>query len=96
MSPKEPNNDTDADFDPAEIDAAAQEMVDPGVDPAPEESPQLVGVTTWDQAPATSGRATPKFPLDPEQTVAEELVQDGLESADRDQRLAAADPDYEP
>jgi hypothetical protein len=37
----------------------------------------------------------PRVLPEDENAVGEELVEDGVESADRDQRLAAADPDYE-
>lgn len=87
----------DPDVDPKDIQAAAEEMTDPGVDPAPEESPELARVTQWDEAPSTTGTATPKYGGDmDENQVGEELVQDGVESADRDSRLAATDPDFEP
>jgi hypothetical protein len=96
MKPKEPNTDN-PDFDPAEVQAAASEITDLGVEPPPEEVPGTENVTKWDEAPGSSGHVTPKYPLESEENqVGEELVQGGVESADRDQRLAAADPDYEP
>jgi hypothetical protein len=96
MKAKEPNTD-ETDFDPEEVQAAAEEVTDLGVEPPPEQVPGTENVTTWDEAPASSGHATPKYPIDEEENqVGEELVQGGVESADRDQRLAAADPDYEP
>jgi hypothetical protein len=93
MKPKETNSDPD--IDPEEIDAAAQEQVDPGVEPEPEISPRTQNLTEWDAPPGSAGRTAPKVRPDDENAVGQELVQDGVESADRDQRLAAADPDYE-
>lgn len=96
MKAKKLQND-DPDVDPRDIEAAAEDITDPGVDPAPEEAPELARVTQWDEAPATTGSATPKYSGDmDENQLGEELVQDGVESADRDSRLAAVDPDYEP
>ena len=96
MNPKEDTKaDLEADFDPADIDEAAQEITDPGIDPAPELPIGAENLTTWDESPATRGGATQKFNLSDENGVGQALVEDGVESADRDQRLAAADPDYE-
>ncbi len=95
MKPNETKSDADPEIDPAEVDAAAQEMTDPGVDPAPEITPQTENLTRWDEAPGSKGRIAPKVRPEDESAVGQELVQDGVESADRDQRLAAADPDYE-
>lgn len=96
MKPKEPNTD-EIDFDPEEIESAAQEVTDIGVEPPPEEVPGTENLTTWDEAPASSGGVTKKYPEDKEENqLGQDLVQNGVESADRDSRLAAADPDYEP
>jgi hypothetical protein len=96
MNPNDPKSDLEADFDPAEVDAAAQEITDPGVEPPPEVSKATENLTAWDEAPGSRGGPVEKFQLDEENQVGAELVQDGVESADRDSRLAAADPDYEP
>lgn len=96
MKAKKMQND-DPDVDPRDIEAAADEVTDPGVDPAPEESPELARVTQWDEAPSSTGTVTPKYSEDSDENqLGEELVQDGVEAADRDSRLAATDPDYEP
>ena len=93
---KEPNTD-EMDFDPTGVEEAAAEVTDIGVDPAPEIAPATENLTTWDEPPGSTGKATPKYPLDQEENqVGEDLVQGGVESADRDSRLAASDPDYEP
>ncbi len=93
---KEPNTD-ELDYDPTGVEEAAEENTDLGVEPPPEIAPNTENLTTWDEPPASTGTATPKYPLDEEENqVGEELVQGGVESADRDSRLAASDPDYEP
>ena len=43
-----------------------------------------------------AGEAVPKVLPEDENAVAEELVEEGVEEADRDQRIASADPDFEP
>lgn len=96
MKPNKPNAD-DPEVDPKDIDAVAQEVTDPGVEPAPEEAPEMARVTQWDEAPDSTGTVAPKHGMDTdENVVGEELVQDGVEAADRDSRLASVDPDYEP
>jgi hypothetical protein len=96
MKAKEPNTD-EMDFDPEEVATAASEITDLGVEPPPETVPGTENVTTWDEAPDSSGHVTPKYSLDKEENqIGQDLVEGGVESADRDQRLAAADPDYEP
>lgn len=95
MNAKKLKND-DPDVDPRDIDEAAQETTDPGVEPAPELPPGAEKLTQWDEAPGTRGSATPSELVDDESQIGEELVQDGVEAADRDSRLASTDPDYEP
>jgi hypothetical protein len=95
MKPKDSKADLEADYDPEEIQAAAQEITDPGVEPPPEVVPGTENLTKWDEAPGSKGGAAPRVVPEDENSVGEELVEDGVESADRDQRLAAADPDYE-
>jgi len=93
---KEPNTD-ELDFDPKGVEEAAEEITDLGVEPAPEIAPRTENLTTWDEPAGSTGSATPKYTLDEDENqVGEELVQGGVESADRDSRLAASDPDYEP
>jgi hypothetical protein len=95
MKPKDAKQDLEADYDPAEIQEAAEEITDPGIEPAPEVNPQTENLTKWDEAPGSTGHKAPTVRPEDENAVGEELVDDGVESADRDQRLAAADPDYE-
>jgi len=65
---------------------------------APEVSPRTENLTAWDEAPASRGSAVPTATNDDddEDTIAAKLVYEGTDEADREQRLASADPDYEP
>jgi hypothetical protein len=90
--PAEPNEDPD--FDPEEIVESAQEqppdMIPPEVDPA------TAALTEWDAPPSATGRAAPKVLPEDDVPAAEVLIDEGLDEADREQRIAAADPDFEP
>lgn len=70
---------------------AREELLNPGPPSAPEadESEQPVG--RWSDAPGSAGRRGVEVLPDDEQTLAEDLVEEGLEEADREQRLAASD-----
>ncbi len=80
--------------DPEELEAATDEST---MEEGPAELLHTTEkLTEWD-APATErGIAVPTEPPDDESTVSQQLVKEGLEEADRDQRIAAADPDFEP
>jgi hypothetical protein len=93
MNPKpvEPND--DADFDAEEIEAAVEEDATP--ENAPEVDSKTENLTKWDEPAAASG-AVPNTPLDDEAALDEELTEEGIDEADRDQRIASADPDFEP
>jgi hypothetical protein len=88
------SNSGEEDIDPAEIDAAGERLSN--IPAAPEVPPKLEQLTEWDQPVDATGEAAPKIIPEDENTVAEELVDEGVEEADRDQRLASADPDFEP
>jgi len=94
MNPKRPEPNDDADFDAEEIEEAAEERVTPHT--APEVDPKTENLTEWDEPPAAAGASAPTAPLEDEASVAEELVEEGIDEADREQRLASADPDFEP
>ena len=99
MKPKPAEHNDDPDVDPEEIAEAVDERVPDAADAdplPPEVDEDTEEVTSWDEAPASTGMTAPKVLPDDETPIAEELVRDGLESADRDQRIAAADPDMEP
>jgi hypothetical protein len=90
--PVEPND--DADFDPEEIEAAADERVTP--ESAPEVDSKTENLTEWDQPASEASGNIPKVPLEDETAIAEELTEEGMDEADREQRIASADPDFEP
>ena len=90
---KRPLND-DPELDPREIEEA--EYAAPGEDHPPEVDGQTIALTQWDEAPSSSGTTAPKVHLDDEIPPGEQLVEEGVNEADREQRLAAADPDFEP
>lgn len=94
MNPPQPLPNEDDEFDPVEIQEAADET--PTVVTPPELDAETKNLTTWDEAPGASGRAAPKILPEDETTVAERLVYDGTDEADRERRIAAADPDFEP
>lgn len=65
---------------------------------APELNAKTEELTEWDDAPASHGTAAPK--VVPEEndddTIASKLVYEGTDEAERERRMAAADPDFEP
>ena len=89
-----PQTNEDDDIDPEEIQAAADET--PTDLTAPELNEQTKELTEWDEPPSASGAAAPKVLPEDEVSIAEQLVYEGTDEADRDLRLAAADPDFEP
>lgn len=89
--PRQPNDD---DISPEELDVAADET--PTDVTAPELSPETKGLVEWDEPPESVGHAVPKVEPDDENSIAEQLVDEGADEADRDRRIAAADPDFEP
>jgi hypothetical protein len=84
----------DPDFDPREIESA--EFPGPNDEIAPEVDHRTVELTAWDEPPASTGRAAPKTHMEDEISPAEQLIEEGIDEADREQRLAASDPDFEP
>jgi hypothetical protein len=92
--PENPQPNDDSEVDPAEIDAAVDET--PTDVTLPEVDARTKGLTEWDQPPASSGRVAPKVLPDDESSAAEQLVYEGTDEADRERRIAAADPDFEP
>lgn len=90
---KKRRNLADADeTDPQIIEDAVNET--PASDIPPEVDEQTAKLTSWDEAPAVP--AAPVIAPDDEVSVAELLVEEGMEEAERDRRIAAADPDFEP
>ena len=90
---KKRGNFADADeTDPQIIEDAVNETS--ASDIPPEVDEQTAKLTSWDEAPAAA--AAPAIEPDDEVTVAELLVEEGMEEAERDRRIAAVDPDFEP
>ena len=56
---------------------------------APEVSSRTVGITVWNEWPEDVGWRVQERPMDNEVTIAEQLVIEGNEQADREQRMAA-------
>lgn len=50
---------------------------------------EATSTTGWDPAPPTIGRRTGTQEVDDEETVAEQLIQEGVEEADHDERVQA-------
>ena len=80
--------------DPEEIDAAADEA--PTDFTAPELSSATKDLIEWDEPPTASGTAAPKVLPEDDVPVGEQLVYEGADEADRQRRIAAAHPDFEP
>jgi hypothetical protein len=78
--------------DPQTIEDAVNET--PASATPPEVDEQTAELISWDEAPANSG--APKIEPEDEVTAAELLVEEGMEEAERDRRIAAVDPDFEP
>lgn len=83
----------DETFDPDELDEAVNDQAPKSE--APEIDARTSNVTTWDDPPASHGGSAPKIPPDDEATIGADLVDEGLDVADSEQRVAAADPDSE-
>ena len=94
----QPHQDADDDNDeivPEEIAAASDETPIEDLT-APELNAETEGLVEWDTPPEATGHATPKVALEDETSAAEQLVEEGTDEAERDRRIAAADPDFEP
>jgi hypothetical protein len=76
-------NDTDLDRAYGEMIGASQRTT------PPETSPELEGVTDWDEAPLVTGERTAKWIPENEERLAEELIEEGMDEAEHDRRLAA-------
>lgn len=97
MKRKPQSPDEDLEQNAEEIADASDET--PTEVTAPEVDARTEEITEWDDAPAAHGTAAPKvMPEDDqdEDTIASKLVYEGTDEADREQRIAAADPDFEP
>ena len=81
-------NPTDADLKKAREELSA--VTD---DPAPEIPPGAENLTSWDENADIGGQAVDTSPPDQDVDVGLELVEEGVEEADLDQRRAAKDED---
>src|SRR5262245_25042130 len=86
--PKKIPNDDD-DFDPRDLETAADEA--PTDVTAPELSEQTKELTAWDEPADARGHEAPRVKPEDETSIAEQLVNEGTDEADRDRRLAAED-----
>ena len=94
VNPQPPEPNEDDEIDPEEIRAASDET--PTDLTPPELSAQTKDLTEWDEVPGSSGKVAHTVLPEDAVPAAEELVEEGADEADRQQRLAAADPDFEP
>ncbi len=97
MKAKKPDLREDDEANAEEIADAADET--PTDVTPPELDARTEQLTEWDDVPASHGTAAPKVTPDDdddENTVAAKLVYEGTDEAERDRRLAAEDPDFEP
>jgi hypothetical protein len=60
---------------------------------APEVSARTAEITVWDEPPKDDGWRVQERPMDNEVTISEQLVSEGNEQADREQRMAAGASD---
>lgn len=67
---------------------ALEQLSHPGPPPPPEADE---AVEKWSEAAASHGHQGPHVELEDEQSAAEQLVNEGIEEADHEQRLAASD-----
>ena len=87
-----PNDDDDS--DPRALENAADET--PTETTAPELSEQTKELIEWDEPPSATGHEIPTVKPEDETSIAEQLINEGTDEADRDRRIAAEDPDFEP
>ena len=66
----------------------AAEKID-GESLAPEVSARTAEITVWDESPEDAGWRVHQRPMENQVSIAEQLVSEGNEQADREQRMAA-------
>jgi hypothetical protein len=75
---------------PADWEQARRELLGAASPPIAESDVEEAGSTTgWDPAPASIGHRTETQEVDDEETMAEQLIQEGVEEADHDERVQA-------
>jgi hypothetical protein len=91
-APKHPTVDH-PDVDPEEMIEASDER-NSALTP-PEVPAGLESAVEWDTPATSSGSAAPKVGMEDEGSIAEQLILEGVDEAEREQRMAAADPDLD-
>ena len=77
----------------ADFKKARAELSGVSEDPAPEVPPGDEDLTNWNESPDATGHAVDTSPPDEDVDVGLELVEEGVDEADEDQRRAAKDED---
>lgn len=83
-----------AEANAADREAALTDLMSTGNEApvAPElDSPDVENITEWDTPPEAMGGKAPTVGADDDSSIAEELINEGLDEADHDQRYAAAE-----
>lgn len=88
-NPAKPQPADDPDVDPNEVIEASDERNT--VERAPEVPAGLEGATEWDTPVGATGTPAAKSGLDDEETVGTQLILEGLDEAERERRIAAAE-----
>jgi hypothetical protein len=70
---------------------ARAELLTTGSAPAAPEAGELESLTAWDTPLTAAGGQAPEFTPDDETSIAQKLVEEGLEEADHDRRLTASE-----
>jgi hypothetical protein len=90
-NPVKPEPADDPEIDPNEMIEASDERVT--ADSAPEVPAGLEGATEWDTPVSATGTPVRKPDGDDEEAVGTQLVLEGIDEAEREQRIAAAEGD---
>lgn len=72
-------------------DHAREELLHAGPPPAPEADETVQPVRLWSEAVGSTGHQAPKVAMEDEYSAVEQLINEGLEEAERDQRLSASE-----
>lgn len=68
---------------------AYEDLTGPVHHSEPETQQETARIHTWDEPVGSSGHQAPRIGMDDESTIAEDLVEEGLDEADHEQRLAS-------
>ena len=80
-------------FSDADLARAAAELGGSDATPLAPEAvvPAIEQLTAWDDPVGQDGHRTDRAPLEDERSIAERLVEDGIDEADHDRRVTAAE-----